>query len=87
MTAARGQRVPALCVCCGGRILLLVVGPTVWKAEVICHRCNVGKCGKPEREPGTDIDAFLREHGCKSRLADVDGRRVSMPILRHRGVR
>ena len=82
-----GQRVRALCICCRGKTSLLVVGPTVWKAEAICHRCNVGACGKPEREPGHNVDAFLREHGCKSRITEVDGRQVSLPILRYRGVR
>lgn len=72
-----GQRVTAYCVCCRGRTTLLVYGPSTWRVEIICHRCNLSECGKAERIG--DADTWLREHGCRSRRDE--------PILRYRGRR
>lgn len=79
---AHSQRVRAECVCCRGQTVLLVMGPAVWEVSVICHRCNVGKCGTVTSiECGCrgSIDQHLQEHGCKSR----EGRL----ILRYQGRR
>lgn len=74
----RWSRVQAKCVCCRGTTSLLVYGPSMWRAEIICHRCNVGTCGKSEHH-SLNVDAWLRKYGCRSR----DGK----PITRYRGHR
>lgn len=80
----RGYRVRAMCICCRGTSAIVVYGPSVWKVELICHRCNVGACGKAERHgidgiDGLDVDTWLRKYGCRSREGE--------PIMRYRGRR
>lgn len=88
---ARSQNVTAYCICCCGRARVRVLGPTAWKVELICHRCNVKRCSAAETfhldcdQP--NVDACLRAHGCKSRVANVDGKTVRLPILRYQGRR
>lgn len=68
------------CVCCRGSATVMATGPSLWRPEIICFRCNVDACGT-EYTPSIDgaIDDFLRSDGCKSR--------VDQSVLRYRGQR
>lgn len=78
----RGHRESARCICCWGTTSVIVSGPSVWKIEVLCYRCNVSACGVreyPGYSEGGGIDKFLRKYGCRSRKGK--------PTLRHKGKR